>query len=336
MELDTRVQILSFPKSMKRGLVIGKFMPIHAGHIALIKFAAAHCDELIVSMSFTLNDQIDPRTRFEWIREIFKDRPHIKPAMEEDNFDDETLPLTERTRIWADFIRKKFPLVHVIFSSEEYGAPFAKNLNCEHIPFDPPRNQFQVSASMIRNKPFHYWNFIPDVVKPYYVKSICLYGPESTGKSYMAERLAKKYETQFVPEVARELLTTNDFTADDILKIGQAHYNRILEKLKTANKILLCDTDAITTQIYSQHYLGIIPPILFELEKKVTYDHYFLFDVDVPWVADGLRDLPHLRQQMLILFKDALEKRAIAYTLVQGDWAQREKVIMQYIEQILQ
>lgn len=320
---------------MKRGLVIGKFMPIHAGHIALIEFAAAHCDELIVSMSFTLNDQIDPRTRFEWIREIFKDRPHIKPAMEEDNFDDETLPLTERTRIWADFIRKKFPLVHVIFSSEEYGAPFAKNLNCEHIPFDPPRNQFKVSASLIRQSPFRYWDFIPDAVKPYFVKKICFYGPESTGKSYMAEHLAEKYNTQFVPEVARELLVTNDFTVEDIVKIGHAHYNRIQEKLRTANKILFCDTDAITTQIYSHHYLGIVPPVLYKLEKKFTYDLYFLFDIDVRWVADGLRDLPHLRKEMFSLFKQALETRNIPFILVRGDWYQREKIIVEAIDNLL-
>jgi HTH-type transcriptional repressor of NAD biosynthesis genes len=34
---------------MIRGLVIGKFMPVHNGHIALINFAASQCDELIVS-----------------------------------------------------------------------------------------------------------------------------------------------------------------------------------------------------------------------------------------------------------------------------------------------
>mgnify|MGYP003834889701 CR=1 FL=1 len=33
---------------MKRGLVIGKFMLVHKGHIALINFAASQCDELIV------------------------------------------------------------------------------------------------------------------------------------------------------------------------------------------------------------------------------------------------------------------------------------------------
>src|SRR5436853_130429 len=145
---------------MKRGLVIGKFMPIHNGHIALINFAAAQCDELIVSMSFTPHDPINAELRFIWIQQIFQIQPNI----------------------------------------------------------------------------------IPDVVKPYFVKKVCFYGPESTGKSTLAEKMAKYYHTVFVPEVARELITSNDITIDDIIKIGQTQTNRVKDKASLANKIVFCDT----------------------------------------------------------------------------------------------
>ena len=91
---------------MKRGLVIGKFMPIHNGHIALINFAAAQCDELIVSMSFTPNDPIDPKLRFNWIKEIFKTRASIKPAIITDDFDNDTLTLEPRTKFGQNGCRK--------------------------------------------------------------------------------------------------------------------------------------------------------------------------------------------------------------------------------------
>jgi nicotinamide riboside kinase len=167
------------------------------------------------------------------------------------------------------------------------------------------------------------------------IKMVCFYGPESTGKSVMAERMAARYHTEFVPEVAREMITSNDFTAEDIIKIGQAHYERIQQKLKTANRILFCDTDAITTQIYSKKYLGTIPPVLFKLEKKVTYDYYFLFDIDVPWVADGLRDLGDERQEMLTIFSDELKKRNIPFFLVRGNFSERERFISERVEQLL-
>jgi HTH-type transcriptional regulator, transcriptional repressor of NAD biosynthesis genes len=168
------------------------------------------------------------------------------------------------------------------------------------------------------------------------VKMVCFYGPESTGKSVMAAHMAQKYQTEFVPEVARELIVTNDFTTGDIVKIGKAQDERIREKLRSANKVLFCDTDAITTQLYSQHYLNEVPAILYELERKVTYDLYFLFHIDVPWVEDGLRDLGHMRVQMFEVFKKALEQRNIPYILVSGDWTQRERVITDAVDRLLQ
>jgi HTH-type transcriptional regulator, transcriptional repressor of NAD biosynthesis genes len=167
------------------------------------------------------------------------------------------------------------------------------------------------------------------------VRLVCFYGPESVGKSSMAERMAEKYKTAFVPEVARELITSNDFSVDDIIRIGHAQFDRINEKVKTANKLLFCDTDAITTQIYSRHYLNVVPEILEKLEKAVHYDLYFLFDIDVPWIPDGLRDLPHIRQQMFTVFRNELEKRKIPYVLVNGGWEQRERIVVEAIENLL-
>jgi HTH-type transcriptional repressor of NAD biosynthesis genes len=318
---------------MKRGLVIGKFLPIHQGHIALINFAASRCDELIVSMSAASTDVIDPTIRFDWLQQIFHHNARIKCFQIVDDFDDDTLPLDFRTKIWAAFIQKTYPRIDTIFSSEEYGEPFARHLNAEHIPFDQPRQRFPVSASAIRKDPFKYWQYIPPVVRPYFVKKLCFYGPESTGKTKMSEILAKRYDTGFVPEVARELITSNDFTADDIIRIGYAQVERVNEKLKSANKILFCDTDAITTQIYSEHYLHLIPEVLFRLEKEMKYDHYFLFDIDVAWVADEMRDLGERRREMFDVFRNGLEQRRIGYTLVRGDYLTRQQLIEAWIEE---
>lgn len=313
---------------MKRGLVIGKFMPIHQGHIALINFAASHCDELIVSMSFTESDSISGDLRFSWIKETFKHQQAIHIHKIKDDFDDDTLPLDQRTKRWAQRMREVYPSIDLLVSSEQYGEPFAKNLGAQHVMFDSERKSVPVSASLIREKPFAYWDFIPPVVQPYFVKKICFYGPESTGKSTMAKRMAELYQTEFVPEVAREMITANDFTVDDIIKIGQAQTQRIIDKTKTANKLLFCDTDLITTEIYSKIYLNEVPAVLYELEKQIHYDLYFLFDIDVKWIEDGLRDLGTKRREMMSLFRNKLEKRDIKYTLVSGNFQDREQFII--------
>jgi HTH-type transcriptional regulator, transcriptional repressor of NAD biosynthesis genes len=310
-------------------------MPLHAGHIALIEFAAMQCDELIVSMSFTKDDPISHQQRFDWIQAHFQNRRNILPRLIADDFDQPDLPLVDRTKIWSQVISKVYSKIDVVISSEEYGEPFAQALGAKHIEFDRGRIIVAISASLIRNQPFKYWQFIPDVVRPYFVKTVCFYGAESTGKSTMAIKMAEKYHTVFVPEVAREMLVTNDFTENDIIKIGDAQYQRILEAKRTANKILFCDTDVLTTQIYSQHYLHVIPPVLFDLEKRMVYDKYFLFDIDVPWVSDGLRDLGDQREKMHRQFKEALVKRNLPFVKVQGSWAEREAIISNEIERLL-
>jgi HTH-type transcriptional regulator, transcriptional repressor of NAD biosynthesis genes len=167
------------------------------------------------------------------------------------------------------------------------------------------------------------------------IKKICFYGPESTGKSTMAKRMADLYKTEWVPEVSREFVTTNNFTTDDIRRIGHAQVDRTASKTKTANKILFCDTDLITTQIYCRYYLNVVPPVLYELEKQITYDLYFLFDIDVPWVPDGLRDLGEKRKEMFDVFKIELDKRGIHYSLVKGGWNEREAIIRREVNKLL-
>lgn len=164
---------------------------------------------------------------------------------------------------------------------------------------------------------------------------ICLYGPESTGKSEMAKRLAEIYKTEIVPEVYREILNSNSFNSEDIIEIGKAQTARVFQKMEIANKVLFCDTDVITTQIYSRHYLKVVPPELYQLEEMISYHHYFLFDVDVPWIADGLRDLGEERKELFEIFKAELEKRNISYTLVHGDWQTRARIVNDKIDALI-
>ena len=320
---------------MIRGLIIGKFLPVHKGHLGLIQFAARQTDELIVSMSEAATDPIDPQLRLNWLKQLTAAWPNVKVAMIKDDFDQIDLPLKERTKIWAEVINKKYGQIDKVFSSEEYGEYFARNLGAVSVEFDRERKMFPVAASLIRKSPFEYWDFIPEIVRPYFVKKVCFYGPESTGKSSTAIRMAKHYNTISVPEVAREMLITNDFTLEDIVRIGQAQTERIIQLTRTANKILFCDTDLITTQIYSRHYLGVVPDVLYELESRVAFDKYFFFDIDVPWIADGLRDLGDRREEMKEIFLDELRKRNIPFVMVNGSVEQRDEIIYSKINKLI-
>lgn len=164
---------------------------------------------------------------------------------------------------------------------------------------------------------------------------VCFFGPESTGKSTMAKTMAERFHAVWVPEVSRELIDSNAFSLADIEKIGHAQLERMKTGEAAADRLLICDTDLITTAIYSEHYLNSVPPVIADLEKQQHIDHYFLFDIDVPWVADGLRDLGGQREHMMEKFRSALDHRGIPYTLVQGNYRNREEIISKEIEGML-
>jgi HTH-type transcriptional repressor of NAD biosynthesis genes len=310
-------------------------MPVHQGHLALIEFAAAQCQQLVVSMSIRPDDAIGPELRLNWLRTLVADWPTIEVVGVLDDFSDDTLPLEQATQQWAAFIRLRFPDVEAFFCSEAYAEPLARHLGRPGILFDLSRQRVPVAASAVRRHPFRYWEFIPPVVRPYFVQKICLYGPESVGKTTLAAQLAAHYGTSFVPEAARELLLDNDFTLADILSIGQTQTTAVLVAAQTAHQLLFCDTDLVTTRLYSQLYLGTEPPELADLEQQVTYAHYFLLSPDVPWVADELRDQGHRRRELFELFRQALDVRGRPYTLVSGGWARRWATVTTTIDELV-
>ena len=80
------------------------------------------------------------------------------------------------------------------------------------------------------------------------IKRIVICGPESTGKSSMTENLSVYFKTNYVNEFAREFLqkkweTINEVcTKEDLLKIAKGQIELENKKIKTASKLIFCDT----------------------------------------------------------------------------------------------
>lgn len=155
---------------------------------------------------------------------------------------------------------------------------------------------------------------MPDVLK------IAITGPESTGKSMLAQQLADHYVSVWVPEYARVHLLKIDrpYNYDDILEIAQKQQQseRVIETL--ANGIVFSDTELLVTKIWCEvKYQKCHPWILDELTKQ-HYDLYLLMDCDLPWEYDPLREHPDQRRQLYDLYKNELEKQGFNYKVVSG------------------
>ena len=149
---------------------------------------------------------------------------------------------------------------------------------------------------------------------------IAVTGLESTGKSRLAEELAKHYSTVWVPEYAREYIDKlgREYEQNDILKIAKKQIENEVLMNEKANRILFSDTELIVTKVWSEFKYKKCDPWILENIKKYEYDLYLLCDIDIPWEYDPQREHPHLRKYLLDVYTKELEEYNFNYALISG------------------
>lgn len=149
---------------------------------------------------------------------------------------------------------------------------------------------------------------------------IAITGPESTGKSTLCELLAKEYNTTFVPEFARGYIEKLDrpYHYNDLLEIAKGQVSTESQLVKSANKIIFCDTDLTVIKIWSEHKFGECHPWILNKLNIIHYDYYFLCDIDIPWEFDEQREHPQLRKYFFDLYKKEMESRNLPYQIISG------------------
>ncbi len=179
--------------------------------------------------------------------------------------------------------------------------------------------------------------------KPADLIKVVLFGPESSGKTTLAQELAKHYQTEWVPEFAREYLQEKwnkeqkTCEAHDLIPIAEGQIR--LENYWTgkANKLLICDTDLLETKVYSEaYYLGYCDPVLEKYALQNSYDLYLLTSIDIPWEKDDLRDKPNERERMFLYFKETLEKYDRNFVILKGNKENRLTLAIKFIDKLLE
>ena len=325
------------------GIVLGKFMPLHTGHEALIRFAADNSDRLIIVLGAYPGEPIAPEVRFNWLRQRYGGIWNREIHYVEDNFPKSEVASREVSKAWADYFKAFFPEVTCIFTSEPYGELVAEYMGIEHRCFDQPREKHPVSATMIRRDPIKYWNRISYVAQPHYLQKICLYGPESVGKSTMAQMLAEHFNTRYVTEVARDMMDTSyDCTYEDMTKIAEAHATAINMCAAQAaggsvRRALFVDSDLMTTQVYSQHLFGKEPEIPQWIQDAIVFHLHLFLDDYVPYVQDGTRLGEHTRPALKEEFWKALIASGQPFaTIKSGTWEGRYQQCIHEVEKLFE
>ena len=306
---------------MTRGFVLGKFMPPHAGHVHLCDTARRLVDRLTILVCWLPDDPIPGQLRLAWMRDLFPDcrvigHDAIVPQRPED--DPDFWP------IWRGIVQAAHPEpIDRLFAGEAYGLRLAEEVGASFVPVGP-RLHPGLSGSAVRADPWGHWPHLPAPVRPYYARTICLHGPESTGKSMLSEQLAAHFATIWTPEYGRLHCETFglDLDAAGLLTIAEVQQAMIAASLPQCERRLIADTDALTTAAWSIMILGHMPETLV---MAPLADLYLLTDIDVPWEDDGMRYFPDAprRQAFMQACREVLASAGANWVEISGGWEER-------------
>ena len=159
------------------------------------------------------------------------------------------------------------------------------------------------------------------------LKKVVVIGPESTGKSSLSSALAKHYNTQWVPEYAREYINQlgRAYQESDLMEIAKGQLRLEDEKASEVQDLLICDTDLTVIKIWYEYKYGYCPKEILDHIKSRPYDLYLLTYIDIPWEEDPQREHPHLREHFFNLFKSELEQLNRPYVVIRGDFEERKQ-----------
>ena len=146
---------------------------------------------------------------------------------------------------------------------------------------------------------------------------IGIIGPESTGKSTLAEYLAHRYEGVLVPEYAREymenLAPSYGYTYDDVVAIAKQQ----LSVLSSINSnLVVFDTELIITKVWFLHKFGQCPDFVEQALRDYPMDVYLLCYPDLPWLPDPVRENPDIREYLFDWYEREIQALNIPYYII--------------------
>lgn len=328
------------------GMYGGSFNPLHLGHVDCIIQAANMCRELYIVLSVGHNRQeIDARVRYRWLYQLTKHIGNVTIIMLEDSAETKEAYTEEYWQGDADKVKAQIGRpIDVVFCGNDYDEnSFWNKCYPESELFIIKRNE--INSTELRKAPYKHFDWLPNVVKPYYVKKVLLMGSESTGKSTLTINLANKFNTNYIDEAGRDISERSGtdmlMLSEDFTEILLQHKLNEIKAVESSNKVLFIDTDALVTQFY----MSFLDDPGIEKNRALSdaidalnrYDLILFLEPDVEFVQDGDRSevIRDDRKKYSDRIKELLRSHGKQFVSVSGSYQERYEIAVRAVESML-
>ena len=328
------------------GMYGGSFNPLHLGHVDCIIQAANMCRELYIVLSVGHNRQeIDARVRYRWLYQLTKHIGNVTIIMLEDSAETKEAYTEEYWQGDAEKVKAQVGKpIDIVFCGSDYDEnSFWNKCYPESKLFIFKRNE--INSTELRKAPYKHFEWLPNIVKPHYVKKVLLMGSESTGKSTLTINLANRFNTNYIDEAGRDISERSGtdllMLSEDFTEILLQHKLNEIKAVENSNKVLFIDTDALVTQFY----MSFLDDPGIEKNRALSdaidalnrYDLILFLEPDVEFVQDGDRSevIRDDRKKYSDRIKELLRSHGKQFVSVSGSYQERYEIAVRAVESML-
>ena len=147
---------------------------------------------------------------------------------------------------------------------------------------------------------------------------IAIVGPESTGKTTLAQQLAQRLSGVWLPEYSRTFLTDTEYDRRNLLSITREQLQREIDFVRSRPSIGVLDTDGIVLQVWWEELFNEVPSELTDHLDSQPRRVYLLMRPDLPWEPDPLRESQFSLDSLFSRYQETLTKYGYACSIVEG------------------
>ncbi len=271
------------------GVTVGKFNPPHLGHAHLLRDAASRVGHLFVILADHADQTLDAADRAAWLQDA-------APANATVLVTPDDIPVANEP--WAKRALEILPEPpDVVFTSEPWGPGWAEAMGAAHHMVDEAREHVPVAANRIRADLRGNFRWLVPAAKSALSHRVVIAGAESTGKTTLAEALARRLQTVWVPEYGRSYWEGRRYAADqrwsrnEFRHIAHTQHD-LMDDLgrRAEDGVLVADTDALVTAVWHRRYMHADDDALEAIVAAHRPAVYLVAGLDAPWTQDGTRE----------------------------------------------
>lgn len=318
-----------------KGVVVGKFCPLHKGHELLINRAFEQCAEVMIISYTSVNYGFPAGLRERWLKDLF---PTAKVVVKSRGMPDDDADGDLHRAFCTEIMRDNDFVPDAIFSSEDYGPGFAAfvsnafGVHVSHISVDTARTSVPISGTAMRtySRDSQMWQKYTSAVVNHSPLRVLFIGSESSGKSTISLFLANKTSRPLIAEYGRTLYEEKgSLNFEDMVLIGRTQLQFESDAMELGADLIFCDTSPLVTQFYSQEWYGQVDPELAEM-AKTQYDIIFFCARDFGYIDDGTRSGVEFGTKQIAYYEKNLSQ---PYYLLSGSVEERAKIVLKIIRE---